>query len=725
MPLPQLNRILYVEDEPDIRNIATIALESVGRFTVCACESGAEALAALSEFKPDLILLDVMMPGMDGPTTLVKLRERPEATGIPVAFMTAKAQSAEVAALKCAGAIDVIPKPFDPMTLSETVRALWGQHANPRQSTVGRGPDRESADGTFERKVESIRRDFLTRLPHRVGEIEQAVSELAVAGDPGAALLTVRRLVHTLRGSAGTLGMLRIAESAARFESLIVGLLEGRAAIDSATQASLRQCLALLQESSTDPLLSRAAPSASAAGSFDGRHLALAASHGLRARSDAPHRTAARRLFLLESTADSLQPLAEHLVGFGFAAQLFADIQALQAAAVENPPVAIVARLDGEARAAAVMADGATSADSIPLVFVSREDDFGARLEAVRCGAQAFFVEPVRLGEFADMLEKLDRQHLPEPYKVVVVEDSETQAGFIAAILEAADMQAIVVSDPRAVIRTLEQVGADLILMDMNLPGCSGDEVARVIRQMDAHMSVPIVFLSIEQDFARQLVAMGRGGDEFLTKPILPSHLVSVVASRIERYRQLRTLMLQDSLTGLLNHSRLQQQIDLEAAKALRHGIPLTLVMIDVDHFKQVNDVHGHPVGDRVLKNLARFLAQRLRRTSDVIGRYGGEEFAVVLSNTDADSAHRVIDALRHDFSNLVHQSDYGPFRVTFSAGLCDLSERTTGRELVLAADRALYRAKKNGRNRIEIERLGPSTSVGAHSHDSQAGTGT
>lgn len=725
MPLTQLNRILYVEDEPDIRSVATIALEAVGHFTVRACESGVEALAALPEFKPDLILLDVMMPGMDGPTTLGRLRELPEAAGIPAAFMTAKAQPAEIAALKSAGALEVIPKPFDPMTLSETVRALWHQHAHPEQTSVDRAPDREAAGDTFERKVQSIRRDFLTRLPARVGEIEQAVSELAVAADSSAGLASLRRLVHTLRGSAGTLGMLRIAESAARFESLIVALHEGRTAIDGATQASLRQCLALLQETSTDPLLSQPAPAVAPAGSFDGRHLALASSHGLRARSEAPHRTAARRLFLLESTADSLQPLAEHLAGFGFAAQLFADLPALQAAAVENPPVAIVARLDVEARTAAAMAAGATGTDSIPLVFVSRQDDFDARLEAVRCGAQAFFVEPVRLGEFTDTLEKLDRQQLPEPYKVVVVEDSETQAGFIAAILEAADMQAIVVSDPRAVIRTLEQVGADLILMDMNLPGCSGDEVARVIRQMDAHMSVPIVFLSIEQDFARQLAAMGRGGDEFLTKPILPSHLVSVVASRIERYRQLRTLMLQDSLTGLLNHSRLQQQIDLEAAKALRHGIPLTLVMIDVDHFKQVNDVHGHPVGDRVLKNLARFLAQRLRRTSDVIGRYGGEEFAVVLSNTDADSAHRLIDELRRDFSALVHQSDDGPFQVTFSAGLCDLSERTTGRELVLAADRALYRAKKNGRNRIEIERLGPSAPADAHRHDDQAGTGT
>jgi len=267
-------------------------------------------------------------------------------------------------------------------------------------------------------------------------------------------------------------------------------------------------------------------------------------------------------------------------------------------------------------------------------------------------------------------------------------------------------METLVVADPARVQEALSEFGTDLILMDMNLPGCAGDEVARVIRLTDAFMSIPIVFLSIEKDFDRQLMAMGRGGDEFLTKPILPAQLVSVVASRIERYRQLRTLMLHDSLTGLLNHSRLQQQIDLERAKASRHGLPVALAMIDIDHFKRVNDTYGHPVGDRVLKNLARFMLQRLRRTSDVVGRYGGEEFAVLFANTDTAGAFGVIDGLRRDFAAVLHESDKGSFSVTLCAGIAQSSTRRTGRELVQSADRALYRAKANGRNRVECDVL-------------------
>lgn len=123
--MSELERILYVEDEPDIREVAQIALEMVGGFTVKVCSSGEAALREAEGFAPDMILLDVMMPGMDGPATLKALRERPALAAIPMAFMTAKVQPAEVAHYKALGALDVIAKPFDPMTLADQVRAVW------------------------------------------------------------------------------------------------------------------------------------------------------------------------------------------------------------------------------------------------------------------------------------------------------------------------------------------------------------------------------------------------------------------------------------------------------------------------------------------------------------------------------------------------------------------------------------------------------------------------
>ncbi|MGD2083421.1 MAG: response regulator [Chromatiales bacterium] len=125
MPQEPLNRILYVDDEADIREIVQLSLEAVGGFTVSLCASGSSALEAARSFRPDLILLDVMMPGMDGPETLRRLRELPETAQTPVVFMTAKVQAGDLERYRELGAAEVVSKPFDPMTLAEQVRRIW------------------------------------------------------------------------------------------------------------------------------------------------------------------------------------------------------------------------------------------------------------------------------------------------------------------------------------------------------------------------------------------------------------------------------------------------------------------------------------------------------------------------------------------------------------------------------------------------------------------------
>ncbi|MBB4301295.1 CheY-like chemotaxis protein [Rhodobium orientis] len=121
----ELKRITYVEDEPDIRAVAELALTQIGGFELDVCVDGFDALRRTPDFRPDLILLDVMMPGMDGTETLAKLREIPELADVPVVFMTAKAQRHEIAAFLKLGVLSVIPKPFDPMTLSSELRDIW------------------------------------------------------------------------------------------------------------------------------------------------------------------------------------------------------------------------------------------------------------------------------------------------------------------------------------------------------------------------------------------------------------------------------------------------------------------------------------------------------------------------------------------------------------------------------------------------------------------------
>lgn len=128
MTVPALKKILYAEDEADIREIAVLAIEAIGGFEVATCESGANVLALAREFHPQLILLDVMMPVMDGPTTLLALKQDPELNRIPVVFLTAKIMNDELSRFKKIGAVDVIAKPFDPMALAAQIQAIWDNH---------------------------------------------------------------------------------------------------------------------------------------------------------------------------------------------------------------------------------------------------------------------------------------------------------------------------------------------------------------------------------------------------------------------------------------------------------------------------------------------------------------------------------------------------------------------------------------------------------------------
>jgi diguanylate cyclase (GGDEF)-like protein len=223
-----------------------------------------------------------------------------------------------------------------------------------------------------------------------------------------------------------------------------------------------------------------------------------------------------------------------------------------------------------------------------------------------------------------------------------------------------------------------------------------------VIRQLEAYVSIPIVFLSTEDNLDMQLEAIHIGGDDFLTKPIQPDQLILAVKSRVKRSLILRSLMVRDSLTGLLKHTILKERLEVEIARAQRQAARLVFAMIDIDHFKLVNDTYGHATGDRVIKSLARLLQQRLRK-SDVIGRYGGEEFAVILTDTQAAAGLKVLDELRTGFAHIRHQSGDAAFYVTFSCGIAEYPHYADADSLIAAADRALYEAKHAGRNLVLV----------------------
>ncbi len=413
-----------------------------------------------------------------------------------------------------------------------------------------------------------------------------------------------------------------------------------------------------------------------------------------------------RLLYVLERDEAMAAALTSQLSRFGYDTAVFPSSQELIGALSQRQPYAMLIDVDlageGFHSAQALATLGNDELSRTPFIYLSMRGDVQARLESVRAGAVAYFLKPARVAELVDKLDALAMRDTPEPYRVMIVDGDNNRADLCRAILHEVGMDVAIVRDPNELVSALGEFNPELLLIALKLPQCGGDELAQVVHQIPSYVSLPVVFLSEHWNLDRQIGLMNVGGDALLPLPLQASQLIATVIARVERYRTLSGLMQHDSLTGLLNHSRLQQYLEIESLRALRQAHPLAFAMIDLDHFKSINDQFGHPVGDRVLKNLARFLKQQLRK-SDIVGRYGGEEFAIILTDTDGPAALNVMEKLCADFSRLEHDIDEAALTVTFSAGVASMGGKATSRELVLAADRALYAAKRAGRNRAVL----------------------
>ena len=336
------------------------------------------------------------------------------------------------------------------------------------------------------------------------------------------------------------------------------------------------------------------------------------------------------------------------------------------------------------------------------MIFLTNEHSASLqqRLAACRAGGERFFVRPA-VPQLIRSVEKYYSATPFEPYKVLIMDDSRSQAMFCEKALTQAGMITHVVTDPMNILHAMEDFEPEIIVMDMYMPGCTGTELAAVIRQQAQYLRLPIIFLSAEDDKDIQLKAMSQGGDDFLTKPIDPAHLATTVQNRGQRARVLNNLIVRDSLTGLFNHTHILDRLQQACRRAKENNSQVCFAMVDIDFFKKVNDNYGHPVGDKVISALSLFLKQRLRKT-DSIGRYGGEEFAVILPDTKGEDALHVMNDIREVFSQLEHSAGDTEFKVSFSCGVCSFTGDNSD-NIVEQADEALYEAKRQGRNNVQL----------------------
>ena len=554
----------------------------------------------------------------------------------------------------------------------------------------------EAARRKLQMQLQQLRDGFAEAIPEKMTEIEAIWAKVQKGWGHGggvgsAEFQLLYRMAHSLVGNSGTFGFKDLSESARTLEQALA---------DKAPQGKLQEAVQNLMES---------------------------AARALRVSPPRPEYEDFQRINDLASSGQSPMVLVVdddeffsgelllQLEGYGYRVKHCRTLADMPAMLDREMPAALVVDIihpEGELAGPAFLSTLISQGKVLPpTLFISVRDDLSARLEAVRAGGLGYFTKPLEMPQLISRLEVLVGYKGPDPYRILMIEDSATESTHYAHVLRRAGMNVTVVGNPLQVMEPLLTERPDLVLMDLYMPGCSGLELATVIRQQDAFMGIPIVFLSSETDIDRQMSGLSMGGDDFLEKPISPEHLVASLAARVTRARLLRANMNRDSLTGLLNHGNFKYQLKLELSRAARRQGRLALAIIDIDDFKLLNDTYGHPLGDRVIRSLTRHLQQQLRET-DILGRLGGDEFGAILLDTDEEGALGRLDSIReafstHHYRGLESVPESEPFAITFSCGLSGFPGRTNlgadPEALLDLTDQALLQAKLQGRNRIVI----------------------
>lgn len=372
----------------------------------------------------------------------------------------------------------------------------------------------------------------------------------------------------------------------------------------------------------------------------------------------------------------------------------------------------------------------------IPVILLTDQDDTEDKVKGLESGADEFLNRPLDAIEvqarvrslialkryreqlYARLLSEqraLAEQHNFTAQKhVLLIEDDEVAARLMMNYLSNTDYTIEHYTDGATALQRTERGQVDVILLDILLPGMDGFEVCQHVKSLEHTQNTQIVMMTCLQDTESKVRGIELGVDDFLVKPINPEVLNARIRSLVKKKEYLDRLALEyeralhsaitDPLTGLYNRGYLQQFLQLEIDRSLRQRHPLSLLMFDIDDFKQYNDTLGHLAGDQVLWELGQVIHATIRKI-DIAARYGGEEFVIVLPYTEESGAAVVAERLRkaveeHSFS---YKGRYVERNITISIGLACFRQQVDKpvEYLINEADMALYQAKDAGKNQV------------------------
>jgi diguanylate cyclase (GGDEF)-like protein len=539
------------------------------------------------------------------------------------------------------------------------------------------------APETWDKTFQELKNQYLNRSSERLDQIGELLNSLAKNPADVGLLRDLMRQFHWLAGSGSIYGFPQITKLGTHGEEFCETILRANRAL---TRSDWDKCKALLDAlrinfSGDDDPQKQTIEKALPKSDFDGAEI-----------------------LFVDSDQSNFLFLAKVLEEQGMNVRhMKTALNALEACTHRMPKAVVIALpLPDASGYELVERIRYTAGGQDPVIFfVSNKSGFLDKVQAIHCGADGFFQVPVDWEAVEARLKYLMNRGLPQDYRILSVEDDPDQAQFIRYVLEQAGYRVHHIADPLQFEEALLSFNPDLVLLDILLPGMTGYELARYLRQDERWATMPILFLTTQNQLEAHIESARAGADDHLVKPIAPALLLSAVAARLERARFLKNLLHRDGLTRLLTHTAFMEQAQAIVAQSKRNPHRVAaLMLIDLDRFKQVNERYGYATGDKILMALSTVLRQRLR-ASDTLGRFGGEEVAVIVEDLEEFDAVNLAQRLLHDFSTLKHRApDGSDFHLTFSAGVAMLDAKLMDVERWRRhAEQALRAAKNNGRN--------------------------
>jgi diguanylate cyclase (GGDEF)-like protein len=674
--------ILLLEPDQQFRKLMVNVLEGRGHKVVQA-ETKARGSELLKQESPDMLVVCGPLPDDSGVDWIESLRQ--DGNCVQIVFVGTSQQDVQPYRDKLKKELGInliVHKPIIPFVFGAQIESQFASDDSGAQAAKLKD---------FETMFLALVTKYARVLPNKLTDLAKAIEAAKASPQDSQLSAEVRSQAHKIKGTGGSLGFRRVGE--------IMGYIEDQAiAMPGKQPEEQKLAWAEVETKLFD---------AQEAGEQEAREVAEVV-HGKDVPEPAQHAPSMARILVVDADTGFLDVVEElgreRLVEIVRASSYREALDKACIWPLDAALINVIADTPEESFKLARELRELPGYENLPLAFISGKALLKDRVEAAHAGASLYLDKPLESEGLEKAVQHLVAIRQGGRPRVLVVDDDDFFANTVALVLRNEGMIVKVLTDPSKILDIMQEFPPDMLLLDVMMPGITGFEVCRMLRQVPRWQDLPIIFLTGQTGVDARVEAFRCGGDDYLPKPVVNEELLTRVKVRLDRARLLKERSDKDTITGLLLRRAFSEHLAGMLAEAQRLKSSFTVCLLDVDHFKKVNDTYGHLAGDRVLAGLGQLLSRRFR-VDDLRGRWGGEEFILAFRRESKETMHAAINRVLDEFCLQTYTADDGQsFHVAFSGGLASYPEDGESvYELLQTADKRLYEAKRSGRRRITL----------------------